>query len=61
LELALGEPLALVEEFPCLDNPINMDPLLEISLDLCVHCLISGFLLHAVKVEIYGFQLFYDL
>jgi hypothetical protein len=28
LNLAPGEPLALVQEFPCFDNSIKMDPLL---------------------------------
>jgi hypothetical protein len=42
LNLALGEPLALVQELPCFDNPIKMDPMLESSLDLCVHDMISG-------------------
>jgi hypothetical protein len=54
LDLASGETLALVEEFPCLDNPIKLDPLLVSALDLCVHYLISGFLFHVVMVELYG-------
>ena len=61
LDLAPGEPLALVEELPCLDNPIKLDPLLESALDLCVHYLISGFMFHAIKIELYGCQLFCDL
>jgi hypothetical protein len=40
LNLALGESLALMQEFPCLDNLINLDPLLASALDLCVHYLI---------------------
>jgi hypothetical protein len=42
LDLASGEPLALAEELPFLDNPINMGPLLASALDMCVHYLISG-------------------
>jgi hypothetical protein len=61
LNLALGEPLTLVQEFPYLDNPIKLDPLLVSALDLCVYYLINGFLLHEVMVDIYWFQLFYDL
>jgi hypothetical protein len=58
LNLALGEPLALVQELPYFDNPIKMDPILESGLDLCVHDLISGFMFHAVRVDLYGCQLF---
>jgi hypothetical protein len=61
LNLASGEPLSLVQEFPCLDNPIKLDPLLVSALDLCVHYLISGGLFHAVMVEICYFHLFCDL
>jgi hypothetical protein len=51
LSLALGEPLALVEELSCFDDSVKMDPLLSSSLDLCVHNMINGFLVHAVRVE----------
>ena len=61
LNLALGEPLALVQELSCLDNLINLDPLLVSAFDLCVHYLISGCLFHAVWVEICFFQLLFDL
>ena len=54
LNLALGEPLALVQELPCFDNLIKLDPLLESSLYLCVQYMINGFLFHAFRVEIYG-------
>jgi hypothetical protein len=40
LNLAPGEPLALVQELPCFDNSINLDPLLSSALDLCVHNMI---------------------
>ena len=59
LNLAPGEPLALVEELPCFDDSIKLDPLLSSALDLCVHNLIIGFLLDAVRVEICWFQLFF--
>jgi hypothetical protein len=52
LNLASGEPLALVQELPCFDDSIKMDPFLSSALDLCVHNLIIGFLLHAVRVEL---------
>jgi hypothetical protein len=61
LNLAPGEPLSLVQELPYLDNSINLNPLLESALDLCAHYLISVCLLHEVMVDIYWFQLFYDL
>jgi hypothetical protein len=41
LNLALGEPLALVQELPYFDKPIKLDPILVSSLDLCVHDMIS--------------------
>ena len=37
LNLAPGEPLALVQELPCFDDSIKLDPLLLSALDLCVH------------------------
>jgi hypothetical protein len=52
LNLASGKPLALVQELPCLDNLIKLDPLLASTLDPCVHYLISGCLFHAVRVEL---------
>jgi hypothetical protein len=61
LNLAPGEPLALVQELPCFDNLIELDPLLDISLDMCVHNLISGFMFHAVKFELYWCQFFFYL
>jgi hypothetical protein len=45
LNLAPSEPLALVQELPCFDDSINLDPLLLSALDLCVHHLITGCLL----------------
>jgi hypothetical protein len=59
LNLAPGEPLALVLELPCFDDSIKMDPLLSSALDLCVHNLIVGFLLYAVGVDLCLFQLFF--
>jgi hypothetical protein len=59
LNLALGEPLALVQELPCFDDSIKLDPLLSSDLDLCVHNLIVGFLLYAVVVEICWCQLLF--
>jgi hypothetical protein len=61
LDLAPGEPLALVEGFPCLDNLIKMDPFLVSVLDLCVHNLIGGCLFHAIRVDLCWHQLFDDL
>jgi hypothetical protein len=40
LNLAPGEPLFLVQEFPCFDDSIKLDPLLLSSLDMCVHNMI---------------------
>jgi hypothetical protein len=45
LNLARGEPLALVQELPCFDDTIKLDPLLLSALDLFVHNLIIGCLL----------------
>jgi hypothetical protein len=42
LNLAPGEPLALVQELPCFDDSIKLDPLLSSALDLCVHNMIIG-------------------
>ena len=57
LNLASGEPLALVQELPCFDDSIKLDPLLSSSLDLSVHNLIIRFLLYAVRVELFWCQL----
>jgi hypothetical protein len=58
LNLAPSEPLALVQELPCFDDSIKLDPLLSSSLDLCVHNMITGCLLDAFKVELCWIQLF---
>jgi hypothetical protein len=57
LNLASGKPLALVQELPCFEDSIKLDPLLSSALDLCVHNVIIGCLLHVVRVEIYWCQL----
>jgi hypothetical protein len=59
LNLAPGEPLALVQELPCFDDLIKMDPLLSSAFDLSVHNMIIGFLLYVVGIELYWCQLFY--
>jgi hypothetical protein len=59
LNLAPGEPLALVQELPYFEDLIKMDPLLSSALDLCVHNLINGCLLCTVGVELYWCQLFF--
>jgi hypothetical protein len=61
LNLAPGEPLALVQELPCFDNSIKLDPLLASVLDLFVHNMINGLFLYAVRVEICWCQLFFYL
>jgi hypothetical protein len=58
LNLASGEPLALVQELPCFDDSIKLDPLLLSALDMCVHNMIIGFLLYAVGVDLCWCQLF---
>jgi hypothetical protein len=40
LNLALGEPLALVQELTYFDDSIKLDPLFSSALDLCVHNMI---------------------
>jgi hypothetical protein len=52
LNLALGEPLVLVQELPFSNNPIKLDPLLVSPLDLCFHDMISGLLFHVVRFEL---------
>ena len=61
LDLASGEPLSLVQELACLDNPIKFNPLLASAIDLFVHYLISGIMFHAVRVDLCRCQLFCDL
>jgi hypothetical protein len=56
LNLAPCESLALVQELPCFDDSIKMDPLLSSALDMCVHNMITGFLFYAVGVELYWCQ-----
>jgi hypothetical protein len=58
LNLAPGEPLALVQELRCFDDSIKLDPLLSSALDMSVHNMIIGFLLYAVGVEICWCHLF---
>jgi hypothetical protein len=57
-EFGPSEPLSLVQELPCFDNSIKLDPLLSSALDLCVHNMITGWMLYAVRVELYWCQLF---
>jgi hypothetical protein len=57
LNLAPDEPLALVQELPCFENLIKLDLLMSSALNLCVHNMIIGFLLHVVKVELCWCQL----
>jgi len=61
LKFSLGEPLVVVKELPHFDNLINMKLLLASALDLCVHNMIGGFLLHAIRFELFQFQLVYYL
>jgi hypothetical protein len=61
LNLALGEPFALVQELPCFDDSIKLDPLLSSSLDLCVHNLFTGFLLDASGLSSVGVSFFLRL
>jgi hypothetical protein len=42
LNLASGDPLALVRELPYFDDSIKLDPLLSSAFDLCVHNIITG-------------------
>jgi hypothetical protein len=58
LNLAPGEPLALVSEMPCFDDSIKLDPLMSSALDLCVENMIIGCLLYVFGVEICWYQLF---
>jgi hypothetical protein len=61
LNLAPCEPLALVQELPCFEDLIKLDPLLLSSINLCVHTMIIGFMLHVVMVELCWCQLFFYL
>jgi hypothetical protein len=55
LNLALGEPLALVQELPCFDDSIKLDPLLSSALYLSIHNMIIGCLLYVVGVDMCWF------
>jgi hypothetical protein len=59
LNLASGEPLALVQELPYFDDSIKLDPLLSSALDMSVHNMIVGFLLYTFGVDICWCQLFF--
>jgi hypothetical protein len=58
LNLAPGEPLALVQELPYFDDSIKMEPLLSSALDMCVHNIIVGCMLYVVRVKLCWCQLF---
>lgn len=52
LNLVPGEPLAMVKELTCFNNPIQLDPLLASVLDLCVNDIISCGMFDVAGVEI---------
>ena len=58
LNLALGEPLALVQELPYFDDSIKLDPLFSSALGLSVHNMIIGCLLYVIEVDLCWCQLF---
>jgi hypothetical protein len=58
LNLVVSESLALVQELPRFDNSIKLKLLLASDLKLCVHDMISGFLFHEKRVELFRCQLF---
>jgi len=58
LNLALDEPLDLVQKFPLFDNTIKLNLMLASALELCVYDLISVILFDAVRVDICQCQLF---
>jgi hypothetical protein len=53
LNLALGEPLALVQDITCFDNLIKLDPMMASSIDLYVHNFISGIMFHEFMVYLF--------
>ena len=55
--MALSEPLALVQELPYFDNPINLNPILVSALNVSVHDLINGCLFHVVGAELSRYKL----
>jgi hypothetical protein len=59
LNFSPGDSLALVQELPCFDNSVKMDPLLSSALVLYVHNIIIGCLLYVVEIELYWCQLFF--
>jgi hypothetical protein len=61
LNLASGEPLALVQELPDFDNSINLDPLLVSSIEPFVHNMIIGCMLYAFEVDLCWCQLLFYL
>jgi hypothetical protein len=52
LNLAMGEPFALVLEMPRFDNLIKLKIMLASALDLYVHDLINRCIFHAIRVEL---------
>jgi hypothetical protein len=52
LNLAPGEPLALVQELPCFDNLRKLDLVLSSTLNLSVLDMINGCMFHLVKFEL---------
>jgi hypothetical protein len=52
LNFAPGESLALVQELPCFDDWIKMDPLLSSALDMYIHILIIGSFFYAVGIDL---------
>jgi hypothetical protein len=59
LNLAPGEPLALVQELPCFDDSIKLDPFFSSALDISIHNMIIGCLWYVVRVEFYWCHLFF--
>jgi hypothetical protein len=57
LNLAPCEPVSLVQELPCFDNLVKLDPLMFGAIDLCVQNMIVGCMLHAVRVDLCWCQL----
>jgi hypothetical protein len=52
LNLAPHEPLALMKNLPCFDDPVELYVLLVGAINLCIHDLINYSLLKVVKVEL---------
>ena len=61
LNLVPGEPISLVKELANFENPIQLNLLLDIVLDLHVHDTICGVLFLVLWIKLCCCELFYNV